>query len=197
MTVEQELTRVFRLFGIPERMLMDNGSPWGDTAQTPYTKLVVWLMHIGIAVSHSRPFHPQTQGKDERLHRTISAELLRGRSFRNLQECQEAFDLWRDVYNTQRPHEAIGMRTPACIYVPSRRAFPEVLPALAYEEGDHVRKVDQSGKVYFRNRVFRVGRGFAGHLVGIRPTVEEGLFDVLFGTQKVGVIDLAKGIKGG
>lgn len=193
-TVEQELTRTFRLFGIPGRMLMDNGSPWGGTSQTPHTKLVVWLMHIGIAVSHGRPFHPQTQGKDERLHRTISEELLRGRSFRNLQECQEAFDLWREVYNTQRPHEAIGMRTPECMYEPSSRAFPEVLPAIVYEEGEQVRKVDKTGKVYFRNRAFRVGKGFAGYLVGIRPGEEEGIFEVVFGTQKVGVIELAKGV---
>ena len=68
-TVQAQLTLAFRQYGLPKRMLMDNGSPWGDDRQSPHTILTAWLMRLDVAVSHGRPYHPQTQGKDERLHR--------------------------------------------------------------------------------------------------------------------------------
>ena len=71
-TVQQQLIATFRRYGLPERMLMDNGSPWGGAVEHGYTPLTVWLLRLGIAVSHSRPFHPQTQGKDERFHRSLN-----------------------------------------------------------------------------------------------------------------------------
>lgn len=194
-TVRDELSQVFRRYGIPDRMLMDNGSPWGDAFDSPYTKLGVWLLHLGIAVSHGRPFHPQTQGKGERLHRTLKEELLAVGSFSDMAACQEGFDRWRDVYNRQRPHEAIGLMTPESVYEPSRKAFPEQLPTIVYDEEDQVRKVDASGKVYFGNRRFRVGKGFAGYLVAIRKTLDEGRFEVYFGDRKVKEIELGNDVK--
>lgn len=92
-TVRGILTRIFRQYGLPRQMLMDNGSPWGHSQEHPHTELTVWLLRLGIRVSHGRPHHPQTQGKEERFHRTLNAELLRGRVFRDAQECQQAFDL--------------------------------------------------------------------------------------------------------
>ena len=75
-TVKDKLSGVFRRYGLPERMTMDNGSPWGSDADHRFTPLTVWLMRLQIRVSHSRPYHPQTQGKDERFHRTLGIELL-------------------------------------------------------------------------------------------------------------------------
>ena len=69
-TVRECLTSIFRLYGLPERMLMDNGPPWGNNSEHPRTPLTVWLMRLGIRVSHGRPYHPQTQGKGERFHRS-------------------------------------------------------------------------------------------------------------------------------
>jgi len=74
-TVRAELTAIFRCYGLPERMLMDNGSPWGSSdGEHRHTGLSLWLLELGVAVSHGRPHHPQTQGKDERFHRTLMAE---------------------------------------------------------------------------------------------------------------------------
>src|SRR5205807_4484324 len=100
-TVQAELTAIFRQYGLPERMLMDNGSPWGSDALHRHTWLTVWLLELGVAVSHGRPYHPQTQGKDERFHRTLTAEVIGRRAFADLAECQRRFDAWRVVYNTQ------------------------------------------------------------------------------------------------
>ena len=120
-TVQAELTAIFRRYGLPERMLMDNGAPWGSDALHRHTWLTVWLLELGVAVSHGRPYHPQTQGKDERFHRTLTAEVIGRRAFADLAECQGRFDAWRVVYNTQRPHEALALATPAARYRPSKR----------------------------------------------------------------------------
>ena len=104
-TVQDRLTAVFRRYGLPWRILADNGPPWGTSGSPQrHTPLTVWLLDLGVAVSHGRPFHPQTQGKDERFHRTLKAEVLDGRSFKRLATAQAAFDAWRQVYNAKRPH---------------------------------------------------------------------------------------------
>src|SRR5262249_28011286 len=103
-TVKDRLTHIFRRYGLPQRMTRDNGSPWGSDADHRFTPLTVWLMRLDIRVSHSRPYHPQTQGKDERFHKTLGLELLRDRFFRDLAQAQRCFDDWRYVYNLQRPH---------------------------------------------------------------------------------------------
>ena len=105
-TVQEELTAIFRTYGLPVRMLMDNGPPWGNNSEHPRTPLTVWFMRLGIEVSHGRPYHPQTQGKDERFHRTLTAEVLQGRHFADCPASQVAFDWWRPVYNFERPHQA-------------------------------------------------------------------------------------------
>ncbi|MGT1907289.1 DDE-type integrase/transposase/recombinase, partial [Enterobacter chengduensis] len=79
-TVQQQLVSVFERYGLPDRMTMDNGSPWGDTTGI-WTALELWLMRLGIKVGHSRPYHPQTQGKLERFHRSLKAEVLQGKWF--------------------------------------------------------------------------------------------------------------------
>lgn len=79
-TVRSELSRAFQRFGLPERMLMDNGAPWGSEAAHPHTKLTAWLIRHGVTVLHGRPYHPQTQGKEERFHRTLALEVLARRA---------------------------------------------------------------------------------------------------------------------
>ena len=187
--VRERLTSMFRRYGLPRRMLMDNGSPWGDDADHPWTPLTVWLLRLDIGISHGRPYHPQTQGKDERFHRTLKAELLRGRCFENLTACQDSFDGWRQTYNERRPHEALGMETPVNRYSVSPRTFPEQLPAIEYGPGDTVRRVYDGGRITFRNREYRVGKAFRGYPVGLRPTQRAGFLEVYFGTQRIAWID--------
>ena len=189
-TVQQQLTLTFRRYGLPERMLMDNGSPWGNDREHPYTPLTVWLLRLGIAVSHSRPYHPQTQGKDERFHRSLKVEVLAQRVFADFVRMQVRFDQWRYCYNHVRPHEALAMAVPASRYQPSQRSFPEQLPPLEYGATDQVRKVQSGGKISFRNREFRIGKAFRGYPVALRPTAQDGLYDVYFATHRISQIDL-------
>jgi transposase InsO family protein len=189
-TVGGHLADVFRRFGLPDRILCDNGSPWGAAGESPYTELGVWLLRLGVPVSHGRPHHPQTQGKDERFHRTLAVEVLQGRQFADLAACQDRFDAWREVYNTERPHEALGLAVPASRYRPSPRPFPERLPPLQYHAADAVRVVQPDGCAYFRGRPWKVGKAFVRQPVAVRPLAEDGRYQIVFGTIAVAQIDL-------
>jgi len=189
-TVKEHLTTTFRRYGLPERMLMDNGPPWGSDRQHQYTPLTVWLMRLGVGVSHSRPYHPQTQGKDERFHRSLKAEVLAGRTFGDFARMQRRFNEWRHCYNHQRPHEALAMEVPASRYQVSQRSFPEQLPPFEYGAIDEVRKVQIDGTIYFRGRELRLSKAFRGQHVAVRPTVADGVHDVYFVTHRISTIDL-------
>jgi transposase InsO family protein len=188
-TVQQQLTAAFRRYGLPERMLMDNGPPWGNDLFHQYTPLTVWLLRLGIAVSHGRPYHPQTQGKDERFHRSLKVEVLAQRVFADFEHMQYRFDDWRYCYNHVRPHEALDMQVPASRYQPSPRSFPEQLPPIEYGTTDQLRKVQPDGKISFRRREFHVGKAFRGYHVALRPSVD-GVYDVHFATHRITQVDL-------
>lgn len=190
MTVRPRLTAIFRRYGLPRRLLVDNGAPWGSDRLHPYTPLTVWLMRLGIRVSHSRPYHPQTLGKDERFHRTLNAELLQYCQGLELAACQRRFEDWRRLYNLERPHEALGLAVPASRYRESPRPFPENLPPLEYGPGDQVRKVAINGVIHYHNRKFRIGKAFRGEYVALRPTLKDGVFDVFFANQRVAQLNV-------
>lgn len=192
-TVQTALTDTFERYGLPWRMTMDNGSPWGDDGSGVLTKLTAWLIRCGVRVSHSRPYHPQTQGKDERFHQTLQHELVNWVVYRDLAETQLAFDRWRDRYNLRRPHESLDMKTPASRYRTSQRLFSATLAPIEYDTSDHVRKVDTEGMISFRNRSVRVGRGCAGMRVAVRPIDPEGQFGVFFCHQQIATINLRVG----
>ncbi len=131
-TVQTRLIALFARYGLPWRLLADNGAPWGD-GRSRYTVLTVWLLRLGITVTHGRAYHPQTQGKEERFHRTLKAEVLAGENFADLARAQAAFDPWRLSYNHERPHEALALATPGSRYVPSPRRYPETLGRLSMD----------------------------------------------------------------
>lgn len=189
-TVHQRLILVFRRYGVPEKILVDNGSPWGSDGEHPFTLLTVWLMRQGIQVLHSRAYHPQTLGKDERFHRTLWAEVSQYCVGLNLGACQERFEGWREMYNFERPHEALEMATPASRYTPSARSFQESLTPIEYSPGDQVRKVQQGGKISYRNREYVLPKAFYGQYVALRPTPQDGVMDVFFCNQKIMHVDL-------
>jgi transposase InsO family protein len=194
LTVRARLTKLFHRYGLPFAMLMDNGSPWGNCGGQPFTIFTTWLMRHGIRVSHGRPYHPQTQGKDERFHRSLVAEVLNRNAYADLAACQKAFDRWRHIYNHERPHESLRMNPPGTRYNCSPRTFCERLPAIEYGPDDIVRKVDSEGTISFKNRPIRIGKAFRKQPVALRPTCEDGIFSVHYCTQQIGQIDLRAGI---
>ena len=193
-TVQARLTKVFRHYGLPWRILADNGSPWGSSGGEPYTRLTVWLMDLGVAVRHGRPLHPPTQGKDERFHRTLKAEVLDGRCFSDLTAAQAAFDAWREVYNAKRPHEALEHKTPSTRYRMSDRPMPDSIAPPEYEPQAHVRTVGQGGWTSFKGRDIRCSKAFVGKTLALRATDTDGLFDLCYRSHVLAQVDLRQNI---
>jgi transposase InsO family protein len=189
-TVRTQLIAAFRHYGLPEAIITDNGSPWGDGPGSPFTPLGVWLIEHDVRISHSRSYHPQTMGKDERFHRTLKADVLAGPPFADLAAAERAFCRWRDVYNTQRPHEALELAVPASRYRPSPRDYVETVAAFEYAPGDIVRRVQQHGRVSLLGRMVKLSKAFCGKAVAFRPTTEDGVFNVVFRTNTIATVDI-------
>jgi transposase InsO family protein len=191
LSVQQALTHTMRCYGVPESIITDNGPPWGDGYAHSYTALGVWLIRLGIHVSHSRPRHPQTLGKDERFHRTLNAEVISLQPMRDLPHAQHCFDRWRPIYNFERPHHALDLQPPSSRYRPSARSFPEQLPAVDYPEGLTLRRVQSKGELHYRGQVYRVSSAFRGYTVALRPHLErDGVITIYFCHQRIAELDL-------
>jgi transposase InsO family protein len=191
-TVKSQLIPIFERYGLPERILVDNGGPWGSSGQGLHTRFSAWLIRLGVTVSHGRPLHPQTQGKDERFHRTLKLEVVSHRPvWRDLPDVQVAFDSWRPQYNFERPHEALAFEVPGSRYAPSPRPYPARLPAIEYDVDLEVRLVHESGRVKLKKRRYFIGRAFAGEPVGLLQ-VGEHVWDVYYCHQRIARIDLAQ-----
>jgi transposase InsO family protein len=189
-TVKARLIAAFRRYGLPFRIATDNGPPWGDGGRNDFTLLGVWLIETGIAISHSRPHHPQTLGKEERFHRTLKADAMQGPPFDSLDTAQRAFDRWRHVYNAERPHDGIGGAVPLDRYRTSPRDFKDTPEPFDYAPGDHLRKIQQKGATSLLGRPLKICKAFAGRTVAFRPTAKDGVFDAYFRHQKIETIDL-------
>lgn len=195
--VRPALEEVFARFGLPERILCDNAGPWGAPApRARYTGLGVWLLRLGVDVTHGRPMHPQTQGKCERFHRSFKTEVLNHTlPWRDLAHCQRHFDDFRQRYNHIRPHHALHGAAPASRYQPSLRSLPASLPAIEYLPEDHIRTVKSKGEITFKNYLFSIGEAFAGLPVALRPASCDGRFDVYFSWKRLGSLDLCASLK--
>ncbi len=190
-TVQGQLTQVFTRYGLPHTILTDNGPPWGAATTPPvHTALTVWLLRLGVRVSHGRPYHPQMQGKAARFHRTLQAEVLRERPLLDLATCQRHFTAWRTVYNCERPHEALGDRPPVSRYQPSPRSFPAALPPIEYAPGAVVRRVQGKGEIALHGRTYQVGRAFHGYPVAVQPTLDPHQVTVQFCAETIAKLDL-------
>jgi transposase InsO family protein len=190
-TVRERLERTFRRYGLPEAFFVDNGAPWGDASGAPWTRFGVWLLKLGIGLLHSRPYHPQSRGKNERFHRTLNAEVLALTRLRNIAAAQRAFDQWRSSYNLERPHQALGQEVPASRYRPSLRSMPERVPQAEYDEDEIVRTVPQTKDyISFKGRLWKVPQAFRGERLAIRPLTTDGQYGIFFAAHQIATIDL-------
>lgn len=192
-TVKQHLREAFRIYGLPDQILCDNGASWSCRGQRQALgQLEAWLLRVGVEVIHGRPYHPQTQGKEERFHRTLSVDLLRTRpSWASLQECEEAFGPYRKIYNEERPHESLEDRPPIECYRISERSYNEASETDPVEDHyldeDTLRKVNKSGEISFRSNRIYVGVGITGERVSLRANAEDE-WKVSYGWKALGLI---------
>jgi transposase InsO family protein len=191
-TVQAHLVPLFQRYGLPARMLGDNGGPWGSSHHgvgVALTRLTAWLIRLGIAISHGRPYHPQTQGKIERCFRTLGAEVLSRTATTTPAELQARFDAWRLTYNQVRPHEAVGDAPPICRYTLSPRPYPAVLPPLLYEPHDWLVRVSAQGFIRLERQRYFISQVIPGELVAVHPTATDDIVAIWYGPQFVMFVD--------
>jgi transposase InsO family protein len=188
-SVKTELIHLFQHYGLPNRILCDNGPPWGTSNHGVFTTLGVWLMHLDVIITHGRPWHPQTQGKEERFHRTLNNEVIATRSFHSLDQAQTAFDVFRHTYNHVRPHEALGLQPPITRYQSSLRSYPAQLPSIEYPDTSIVRHVTSRGVIKLKGQQYYLGEAFSGYPLALYPA-EDDAMKVFFRHYQVATIDL-------
>jgi transposase InsO family protein len=182
--------RLFNEFGLPVSILCDNGSPWGSSS-FGYTPFEIWLMQLNILPIHGRPYHPQTQGKDERFHQTLKKELLKYHKISDIYDAQEKFDWWKDIYNYERPHEAIGLCVPSDRYTISLRTLPISLKESEYDSNANVRKVNSNGYIIINKNRLYFSESFIGKYLELKK-VQPNLISLNYGDFQVAQYDLSE-----
>jgi putative transposase len=183
--------RVFKDFGLPSAIRTDNGVPFASpNALFGLSKLAVWWLRLGIQIERIKPGHPQQNGRHERMHLTLKKEATKPASFNFLQQ-QSRFDKFIEVYNSERPHQAIGMRYPAELYTPSARPFRHPDPP-QYPFHDRTVCVTRCGRICIGKRKINLSQVFSGQLLGIRE-VDEKIWLVSFLDFDLGYFDEVEG----
>ena len=180
--------RAFREYGLPQVIRTDNGNPFASSsALAGLSRLSVRWIRLGIALERIQPGHPEQNGRHERMHRTLKAETARPPAA-NAMGQQELFDRFRQEYNEQRPHEALGQRPPSELYQSSNRPYPGRLPQPEYPGHYEVRAVSRGGEIKWRGRFLFLSAALSGERVGLEE-YEDGLWAVYFGALRLGRFD--------
>ena len=122
-------TSLFYEYGLPARIRTDNGVPFATTTLARLSKLSAWWVRLGILPELIEPGKPQQNGRHERMHRTLKDETTRPAAA-SLAAQQRKFNVFREEFNQERPHEALDQQTPASLYRASNREMPSRLPPL-------------------------------------------------------------------
>ena len=177
----------FRQYGLPLAIRTDNGTPFAGRGIGGLSRLSVWWIKLGIVPERIEPGKPQQNGRHERMHGTLKRETARPPA-RTLRAQQRAFDQFGEEFNHVRPHEALGMATPASVYVYSPRPYPERVSDVTYPDGVEVRRVKPNGVFNWKNRRVFVGEAFGRERVGLEP-LDDRYWIVYFGERVLGVFD--------
>lgn len=176
--------RLFQQFGLPTRIRTDNGVPFATVSLARLSTLSAWFVRLGILPELIEPGKPQQNGRHERMHRTLKAETTRPPASSRRSQ-QQAFNRFQAEYNHERPHEALQLQTPASVYRPSPRPFPERLPPLEYPTHFETRYVSRNGGIRWNCRWVNVSVTCAGEYVGLEE-VDHSIWQVYFGPLKLG-----------
>jgi transposase InsO family protein len=184
--VRRALVPVFRRYGLPKVIRVDNGAPFGGRGALGLSRLSVWWLRLGVAVDFVRRAHPEDNGAHEQLHRVFKADVATPPA-PSVAAQRRRVRAWIGCYNCQRPHEALGQRLPAQLYWPSNRPMPEQLPAVKYPCAWKTRRVRNRGHIKWQGRERFVGRAFVGQVVGLKK-VTQGIHKVYLDRYLIGLL---------
>jgi transposase InsO family protein len=175
---KRHFTKLFHEYGLPLRIRTDNGVPFASSALARLSTLSVWWIKLGIYPEQIEPGKPQQNGKHERMHRTLKKEATIPPE-KNLSAQQHRLDAFREEYNTERPHEALEMKTPASVYVSSSRRIPKRIMHFDYPAHFEVRRVSRNSGIRWRRRWVQVSSTLAEEYIGFEE-IEDGIHNVYF-----------------
>jgi transposase InsO family protein len=184
---QASFVRIFKEYGLPRRIRSDNGVPFASIARGGLSQLSLWWIKLGVLPERIEPGKPQQNGRHERMHRTLKQAATRPPSH-SMRSQQKRFNIFCDEYNYQRPHEALGQKTPASQYTSSTRSYPKCIPQLHYPDYFEVGKVSVSGVMYWRNKMVYISHLLKDENIGLEE-VDNGIWDVYFGPVKLGHFD--------
>ena len=182
----------FYEYGMPESVLSDNGAQFAGFRQG-YTQFEKWLMNHNVLPIHGRIKHPQTQGKIERFHRAMKQELLNHYTPKDIFDAERIFNDWRDCYNNERPHEALGMRCPSQIYSPSSRTYCDAVKKYEYGGEYHVIKVNSWGYVRFDKFQIYLSETMIDEYIEFRPNPHADSFFACYRNFVIAEFDVHSG----
>jgi putative transposase len=180
------LQRVFRRYGLPRAIRVDNGPPFGGPSPRGLSRLAVWWRRLGIKVNYGRPAHPEDNAAHEQMHGVYQAEVV-AHPADSRAVLQRRSDRWRMQYNQLRPHEALGLRPPAQRYRPSQRSLPHKSLAWTYPAAWLTRRINRNGRLYWMGRLRFVGEAFSGERVGLCPATN-GTWKIYLGQDLLGLV---------
>jgi putative transposase len=173
------LQTAFHEFGLPAVMRSDNGPPFASTAAGGLSRLGVRLIKAGVTPERIEPGKPQQNGRHERMHRTLKQETANPPAA-TLRQQQRRFDTFRQSFNEERPHEALGQTPPAQHYNPPPRPYSGRLREPDYADGQAVRRVRSNGGIKWRGRGLFISEALIGEPVGLHE-IDDGIFQISYG----------------
>jgi transposase InsO family protein len=179
--------RLFRDYGLPDRLRTDNGTPFASTGCGGLSRLSIWWIRLGIIPERIEKGRPEQNGRHERMHRTLKRSVVVPPAA-SARSQQARFAAFCREYNGERPHEALQQQTPASVYRPSTRPFPERLPELVYPSHMSMHRVSSGGIVYALGRRIYVGYLLIGEIIGLEA-INSGIWAVHFGPVRLGRFD--------
>jgi putative transposase len=183
--VQAVFDSAFWEFGLPTAIRFDGGPPFVSNAPAGLSRLSVWWLRLGLQLQRIAPGKPQQNGRQERMHRTLKAEV---KICADLREQQRELDEWRKLYNDERPHEALNMRPPATAYSPSRKVYPRPLHRHAPFSFEREVTVDRLGFIPFKRRKVLISSALAHERIQLFPE-DAGVWDISFGSIPLGKLD--------
>ncbi len=183
---------VFYEYGMPDSILSDNGAQFAGFCHG-YTQFEKWLMNHDVLPIHGRIKHPQTQGKIERFHRAMNQELLKHYTPTDISDAERVLAEWRDCYNNERPHEALGMKCPSEVYVPSNREYHDTVLKYEYGGEHHVRKVNSWGYLRFNDFQIYLSETMKNEYIELRENPEKETFVACYRNYAIGEFDVHSG----
>ena len=187
LTAKPIFERAFREYGVPLAIRTDNGVPFATQALHGLSYLNVWWMRLGIVHQRIHPGQPQENGAHERMHRSMKRRAIKPVQ-RTCAAQQQRFDAFRVEYNTERPHEALAMETPASVYAASPRAYPTRLPRIEYPLHFQVKKVTDAGTVRFQRKLLYLANSLVEQEVGFEET-DDGIWAIYFNRVLLATMD--------